>query len=147
MTEFLRLAAAAYSEPMPLASSPHAVAPRALPFDHSITRQHGNLAVTWYGPEPRVIVNDAKLMREILGNKHAGVFGKQKSVLWVERLLANGLTTHQGEKWATHRRIINHAFHLEKLKVTSLHTTSIYLYWLTVCCKYYRTLCNTDSFT
>jgi hypothetical protein len=87
----------------------------------------GDLAVTWYGPEPRVIVNDPKLMREILANKH-GVFGKQKSVLWIERLLANGLTTHQGEKWATHRRIINHAFHLEKLKVTSLHTNSIYIY-------------------
>ncbi|XP_066309239.1 cytochrome P450 CYP72A616-like [Miscanthus floridulus] len=114
MREFLRVAAAANSEPIPLAAS-HAVAPRALPFDHSITRQHGNLAVTWYGPEPRVIMNDPKLMREILANKH-GVFGKQKSVLWVERLLANGLTTHQGEKWATHRRIINNAFHLEKLK-------------------------------
>jgi cytochrome P450 len=87
----------------------------------------GDLAVTWYGPEPRVIVNDPKLMREILANKH-GVFGKQKSVLWIERLLANGLTTHQGEKWATHRRIINHAFHLEKLKVTSLHTNSIYIF-------------------
>jgi len=71
--------------------------------------------VTWFGPEPRVIVNDPKLMREILANKH-GSFGKQRSILWVERLLANGLTTHQGDKWVTHRRIINHAFHLEKLK-------------------------------
>lgn len=78
----------------------------------------GDVAVTWFGPEPRVIVNDPKMMREILANKH-GQFGKQKSILWVERLLANGLTTHQGDKWATHRRIINHAFHLEKLKVTS----------------------------
>ncbi|CAO2204093.1 unnamed protein product [Urochloa humidicola] len=113
MKEFVRLAAAARSGPMPPAS--HAIAPRALPFDHSITRQHGNVAVTWFGPEPRVIVNDPRLMREILANKH-GHFGKQRSILWVERLLAEGLTTHQGEKWATHRRIINHAFHLEKLK-------------------------------
>ncbi|RCV26311.1 hypothetical protein SETIT_5G235200v2 [Setaria italica] len=75
----------------------------------------GNVAVTWFGPEPRVIVNDPKLMREILANKH-GQFGKQRSFLWIERLLANGLTVHQGEKWVTHRRIINHAFHLEKLK-------------------------------
>ncbi|CAO2170711.1 unnamed protein product [Urochloa humidicola] len=113
MREFVRLAAAARSGPMLPAS--HAVASRALPFDHSITRQHGNVAVTWFGPEPRVIVNDPKLMREILANKH-GHFGKQRSILWIERLLANGLTTHQGEKWATHRRIINHAFHHEKLK-------------------------------
>ncbi|CAD6263639.1 unnamed protein product [Miscanthus lutarioriparius] len=44
MKEFLGLAAAAYSETMALAS--YAVTPQALPFDHSITRQHGNLAVT-----------------------------------------------------------------------------------------------------
>ena len=42
MKEFLGLAAAAYSEPMALAS--YAVTPQALPFDHSITRQHGTSA-------------------------------------------------------------------------------------------------------
>ncbi|XP_062215899.1 cytochrome P450 CYP72A616-like [Phragmites australis] len=113
MKEFIRLGAEACSEPMPLQS--HAITPRAVPFDHSVIKQHGNVAVTWFGPEPRVIVNDPKLLREILANKH-GQFGKQRSTAWIERLLANGLTTHQGEKWVTHRRIINHAFHLEKLK-------------------------------
>ncbi|KAL5990008.1 hypothetical protein ACLOJK_010904 [Asimina triloba] len=34
-------------------------------------------------------------------------------------LLATGLPNHDGEKWAKHRRIINPAFRLEKLKVTS----------------------------
>lgn len=78
----------------------------------------GNVAVTWLGPEPRVIVNDPKLVREILANKH-GQFGKQRSMAWIEKMLANGLTAHQGEKWVVHRRIISHAFHLEKLKVSS----------------------------
>ncbi|KAL6842596.1 hypothetical protein ACP4OV_027440 [Aristida adscensionis] len=112
-TEFVRLTAAACSQPMPLQS--HAVAPRAVPFDHSVIRKHGNVAVTWFGPEPRVVVSDPKLMREILSNKN-GNFGKQRSTAWIEKLLANGLTTHQGEKWDVHRRIINRAFHLEKLK-------------------------------
>ncbi|KAG8367167.1 hypothetical protein BUALT_Bualt16G0044400 [Buddleja alternifolia] len=31
-------------------------------------------------------------------------------------ILTKGLTTLQGDEWATHRRIINPAFHLEKLK-------------------------------
>jgi cytochrome P450 len=84
----------------------------------------GKVAVTWFGPEPRVVVTDPKLFREILANKH-GQFGKQKSILRIERLLANGLTTHQGEKWVTHRRIINHAFHLEKLKVLCLSQLSL----------------------
>lgn len=82
----------------------------------------GKVVVTWFGPEARVIVNDPKLFREILSNKH-GQFGKQKSILRIERMFANGLASHQGEKWVTHRRIINHAFHLEKLKVTPLSTT------------------------
>jgi cytochrome P450 len=77
----------------------------------------GKVALTWFGPEPRVVVTDPRQFREILANKH-GQFGKQKSILRIERLMANGLTTHQGEKWVTHRRIINHAFHLEKLKVS-----------------------------
>lgn len=33
------------------------------------------------------------------------------------RLLAGGLASYKGDKWATHRRIINPAFHLEKIKV------------------------------
>ncbi|KAF0900655.1 hypothetical protein E2562_033877 [Oryza meyeriana var. granulata] len=75
----------------------------------------GNVCLSWFGPEARVIVNEPKLFREILSNKN-GRFGKQKSILSIQILLADGLTSHQGEKWVAHRRIINHAFHLEKLK-------------------------------
>jgi cytochrome P450 len=32
-------------------------------------------------------------------------------------MIGDGLSNHEGEKWAVHRKIINHAFHLEKLKV------------------------------
>ena len=33
------------------------------------------------------------------------------------KLLATGLATYEGDKWAKHRRIINPTFHVEKLKV------------------------------
>jgi cytochrome P450 family 3 subfamily A len=82
----------------------------------------GKISVTWLGPTPRVIVNDPKLVREIMANKF-GHFQKRKHTGIVRRL-ANGLVNHEGEKWAAHRKIINPAFHLEKLKVTTSTSTS-----------------------
>ncbi|XBI04539.1 hypothetical protein VPH35_132822 [Triticum aestivum] len=114
MNKYVRLIAAACSQPMPMSS--HAVAARAhykkyVNLNHRDYRIAGKVALTWFGPEPRVVVSDPQLFREILSNKQ-GQFGKHRSILRIERLLANGLTTHQGDKWVAHRRIINHAFRM-----------------------------------
>jgi cytochrome P450 len=71
-----------------------------------------------------VIVNDPKLVREILANK-LGHFQKRKHDGIVRRL-ASGLVNHEGEKWAAHRKLISPAFHLEKLKVTALTVKTVY---------------------
>jgi cytochrome P450 len=55
------------------------------------------------------------LVREVLSNKF-GHFEKTKLVR-LARLLVGGLATLDGEQWAKHRRIMNPAFHAEKLKV------------------------------
>jgi cytochrome P450 len=62
-----------------------------------------------------VTIPDPELVREVLSNKF-GHFGKPKSTR-VGKLLANGVVNHEGEKWAKHRRILNPAFHHEKIKV------------------------------
>jgi cytochrome P450 len=74
----------------------------------------GKLSFTWFGPTPRAMIHDPELVREILSNKF-GHYGKPKSSRF-GKLLANGVVNHEGEKWAKHRRILNPAFHHEKIK-------------------------------
>lgn len=73
--------------------------------------------MTWFGPTPRVIVTEPELVRQVLSNKF-GHFEKA-GFGQLTRLLHHGVSTHQGSKWAKHRRIINPAFHLDKLKVST----------------------------
>ena len=81
----------------------------------SLHKNAGKLSFTWFGPTPRVMIPDPELVREILSNKF-GHYGKPKSSRF-GKLLADGLINHEGEKWAKHRRILNPAFHQEKIKV------------------------------
>lgn len=69
----------------------------------------------WFGPYPGVILEDPELVREVLSNKF-GHFEKPNGNP-LGRLLVTGVATYEGEKWVKQRRIINPAFHLEKLKV------------------------------
>ncbi|KAF9610048.1 hypothetical protein IFM89_019776 [Coptis chinensis] len=102
----------ARSKPMELS---HCVTPRILPHIHQWTESYGKSFVSWYGPTPRVNVMDPELIKDILSNKF-GHFSKIKSTP-LGKLLAEGVVNYEGEKWVKHRRIINPAFHLEKLKV------------------------------
>ncbi|KAJ9168028.1 hypothetical protein P3X46_019605 [Hevea brasiliensis] len=111
MKEHVRLITEAWSKPINLT---HQIAQRVDPLTLNTVRKYGKISMYWYGTTPRLIISDPELMREVLSNK-LGNFEKPPLNPLVPSI-AKGVTELQGEKWVEHRRVINPAFQLEKLK-------------------------------
>ncbi|XP_059286609.1 cytochrome P450 CYP72A219-like isoform X1 [Lycium ferocissimum] len=86
---------------------------RVLPHFTKLMMQYGKNCFMWLGPKPTMIITEPELIREILSKSY--IYQKIQSNP-ITRLLAQGLASYETEKWAKHRRIINPAFHLDKLK-------------------------------
>jgi hypothetical protein len=97
----------------------HDIVPYVVPLLHDAVQEHGTTSVSWIGAMPQVTIVDSRLTREVMFGK-SGHFEKLRKIPVVARLLTAGLPTHEGEKWAKHRKILGRAFHLEKLKVSAL---------------------------
>lgn len=78
----------------------------------------GDELVFWLGPNPTILISDPELIKEMM-NKHT-IYQKPHSPNPLTRLLARGVVSYETDKWSKHRKIINPAFHLDKLKVLSL---------------------------
>ncbi|XP_022147674.1 cytochrome P450 CYP72A219-like [Momordica charantia] len=109
--EYVRMITEAWANPMSL---DHQIVQRVDPFTVVNAQKYGKVSVCWFGTSPRLTVKDPEMMKEILSNK-VGSFEKPPLSPVILKL-TKGLTTLKGEEWAKHRRIINPAFHLERLK-------------------------------
>ncbi|KAJ7948833.1 Cytochrome P450 [Quillaja saponaria] len=90
------------------------IATRVYPYVLQTVKNYGKNSFTWLGPVPRVIIMDPEKIKDIF-NK---IYDVQKSrTNPFLKLLTPGLVSQEGEKWAMHRKIINPAFNLEKLKL------------------------------
>ncbi|KAH9611602.1 hypothetical protein KSS87_007785 [Heliosperma pusillum] len=87
---------------------------RLLPFLHQHVDKYGQNCFTWMGPVPVINITQPELIREVLTRMNE--FRKPTTNPLI-RLLAPGLVSLEGEKWAMHRKLINPAFHMEKLKL------------------------------
>ncbi|KAJ8492528.1 hypothetical protein OPV22_014249 [Ensete ventricosum] len=92
----------------------HSIIPRVAPFTHRTVSQYGKISFTWAGPVPEVTITDVGLVRQLLLNMSHD-FEKPK-LNPLAKFFFRGVFTYEGEKWAKHRRILNPAFHMEKLK-------------------------------
>lgn len=85
-------------------------------------RAGGGTSFTWLGPLPRVTLMEPELVKEVLAKKFDQIGRPDMGPYG--RFLTTGVFSYHGEKWARHRKILNPAFHLEKLKVSLRHQSS-----------------------
>ncbi|CAH8293372.1 unnamed protein product [Eruca vesicaria subsp. sativa] len=89
------------------------ITPRVMPFPLHNLKTYGRTFFTWRGPTPIVTITDPEQIKELF-NK---IYDFQKLHTFpLGRLIASGMFSYDGDEWAKHRRIINPAFHLEKIK-------------------------------
>ncbi|XP_019193421.1 PREDICTED: cytochrome P450 CYP72A219-like [Ipomoea nil] len=108
--ETVKLMEEANSKPI---SFTNEIFPRVLPSLHKTIKNYGKNAFMWKGPQPEVVIMNPELIREIF-SKYT-VFQRPPSNP-LTKLLAYGLASFEKDKWAKHRRLVNPAFHAEKLK-------------------------------
>ncbi|KAH7840291.1 hypothetical protein Vadar_015203 [Vaccinium darrowii] len=110
LKESTQMTAEARSSPISFGDD---IVPRVLtPIHHSVTT-YGKNSFMWLGPKPRVNIMDPELVKEILS--HNFNFKKVRGNP-LSRLLGSGLVSYEDEQWVKHRKLINPAFHMEKLK-------------------------------
>lgn len=74
----------------------------------------GKNSFMWLGPYPRVHITDPEQLKAAF-SQYSDF--QKPTINPLVGLLFDGLINHEGAQWAKHRKIINPAFHFEKLKV------------------------------
>ncbi|XP_045801119.1 cytochrome P450 72A68-like isoform X6 [Trifolium pratense] len=111
LKDLLKMRNEATSKPMNLSDD---IVPRVYSFIHQSLQKHGKNSFIWFGPVPRLIIADPELIKDVL-NKYDDF--RKPDVNPVAKLLIRGLIHLEGEQWRKHRKIVNPAFHIEKLKI------------------------------
>ncbi|KAL1349856.1 hypothetical protein AAHE18_07G186200 [Arachis hypogaea] len=73
----------------------------------------GKNSFVWEGTTPKVIITNPDQIKEVFNKIN---YFEKPTLNPLVKLLSNGLANYDGEKWQKHRKIINPAFHFEKLK-------------------------------
>ncbi|XP_018491053.1 cytochrome P450 72A15 isoform X2 [Raphanus sativus] len=89
------------------------ISARVVPYLLQMLNTHGRTFFTWLGTTPTISIMDPEQIKEVFNR----VYDFQKPHTFpLFNVIITGLASYDGEKWSKHRRIINPAFHLEKIK-------------------------------
>ncbi|KAL4382032.1 11-oxo-beta-amyrin 30-oxidase [Arachis hypogaea] len=103
------------TKPMTL-SDDKDIAPRVYSQADHVIMKFGKNSFFWEGRTLKVNITNPEHIKEVLTNNR--YFKKEKpNLMRLATLLGSGLPNYEDQQWHTHRKIINPAFHLEKLKV------------------------------
>ncbi|KAG6407096.1 hypothetical protein SASPL_130078 [Salvia splendens] len=96
---------------------------RVYPIFYAAFKNHGNTrkkSFVWFGPRPALILSDPESVREVLMKNY--IFVKMPTSP-LNKMLGRGLVMLEQDEWTKHRKLINPAFHVQKLKnmVGSFH--------------------------
>nr|AZZ89574.1 cytochrome P450 monooxygenase [Lagerstroemia speciosa] len=111
--EILRMRKEAMERPMDHLS--HDILPRIHPHIHTWINTYGPNYLSWFGPQPQLVVTEPEMIKDILNNKDKN-YTKIKPRSFLKKLLGDGLVTTEGEKWVKQRKLANYAFHGKSLK-------------------------------
>lgn len=90
------------------------IVPRVIPHFLGAVEKYGKKTYLWFGPRPAIVIMDPDLIKEV--TQKSNIFRKLRGSP-LARLLAQGLVSYEGDKWAKQRKLLNPAFHIEKLKL------------------------------
>ncbi|XP_024990055.1 cytochrome P450 CYP72A219-like [Cynara cardunculus var. scolymus] len=111
LKEMAQMAIQARSKPIALKDD---IVPRVLPFVHKSIATYGKICFTWMGRRPMVHITEPTMIREVLANHYQ--FRRLRGGNPLIKMLTKGLVDVEADQWVKHRKIINPAFHIEKLK-------------------------------
>ncbi|OMO72090.1 Cytochrome P450 [Corchorus olitorius] len=113
--EATKLRSEAVSKPMPALR--HDIFPRVLPQFYTWKNKYGKNFLCWDRTRAQLVIGEPELVKEVFINSE-GAFPKTKADTnkFVHKILGDGLTATEGEKWVRQRKLANHAFHGERLK-------------------------------
>ncbi|KAH6788848.1 cytochrome P450 [Perilla frutescens var. frutescens] len=112
LKDFMNTVEEAKSSPINLGDD---IKPRVVPFLNEIVTKFGNDSFFWFGPSPSVMVTNPEMAKEILTKTDSCMKPQNSNPL--TKLFVQGVVAYEKDKWAKHRKIINPAFHLDKLKL------------------------------